>query len=320
MTKANKLGTAYFQITDTTDKAAEARIFSAVVSHMSAHDLVPTFMLYPAYNSIAMGVEVSELVTNSQRPERLIIAVNYAPPDKKGGTKDNIRNDFFCAVLVDGTIVCGTSNGFEFSYIKPKIKEFYRLMNTNHLLSQFRSLEVLPQHAILFSLPEERKRLIKEKKLKRVKNIDKIIPFVPDVTHVMEVDNFGNVKIILSESDKALLKRKAEKRQPIYFAFGKASLEIGKNRIKFRKSHEAVAADSFFALPMGTNVLAARSSSVLVDGEDVPVIASLRARPGETRPGYIRDKRLTVGAPVNLSASIPKKRAKPLKATLSFGT
>ena len=341
MTANNNFGTAYFQITDTTDDAAKAKIFSAVVRHMSAHDMMPNFMLYPAYNSIAMGVEVSELVTNSQRPERLIIAVNYAPPDKKEGTKDNIRNDFFFAVLDDSTTVCGTSNGFEFSYIKPRIKEFYRLTNTNHLLSQFRSLEVLPEHAVLFSIPEERERLKREKKLKRVENIDDIIPFVPDVSHVMEVDNFGNVKICLSENDKKLLEgrllnfetggmsreARAKRRSSIYFAFGDAALEVGENNIRFGRFSKALAARTFFAVPMGENVLAARSSSVFVDGRDVPVIASVRSRPGATRPEYFKykdkdgndcEKTPQVGAPVFLYWKNPKKMP-PGALRLSLG-
>ncbi len=332
MTASNNFGTAYYQVTDTTDRAAEIKIHSAVVKHMSAQNLAPNFMLFPAYNSIAAGVEVSEIVTNSQRPERLIVAVNYAPPDKKEGTKDNIRNDFFCADLGKGVVVCGTSNGFEFSYIKPLIQNLYRLTNTNHLLSQFRSLEVLPQHAVLFSDPDKRDRLVAERKLERIENIGEIVPSIPDVTHVMEVDNFGNIKIILSKNDEALLKRRlltsedrkmpleerAKRTRAIYFAFGEAAIQVGKNDIKFGKFHKALAARTFFAVPLGTSVLAARSSSRLADGRDVPVIANVRLRPGETLPEFAKEGKLpVVGAPVFLVGQKP--RGLPASFRLSLG-
>lgn len=292
-------GTIYYQVTDTTDDGAKAKLTSAVVKHMSAQGMAPNFMLFPARNSIAVGVEVSELVTNSERPARLIVGANYAPPDKKEGTKNNVRNDFFCAKLKGDAFVCGTSNGFEFSYIKPEIEEFYRLTNTNHLHSQFRSLEVLPKHAILFSVPTQRARLLAEGHLERIKNIDSIVPPPPDMTHVLEVDNFGNVKLVPSPTDRVLIDRLAKERSPLYVSFGKASLEVGGRNVAHSKPYEIVAAEAFFDCPEGTNILAARSSSRLVGGEAVPMLATLRACPAETQPDYQKDLPV-VGAPVKL--------------------
>jgi hypothetical protein len=298
----------YYQITDTTDQNAKNKIHGAVVRHMSALRMVPNFSLIPAYNSQTIGTTISELVTNTERPKRMIIAGNFAPPDNKAGTKDNARNDFFCAELGDGIVVCGTCNGTEFSYIKPMIKKFYRLTNTNHLKSQFRSLQVLPKHAILFSNLRERKKLIRDGKLELIEDVDSFIPSVPKPKHVMEVDNFGNVKLCLSPEDRKLVEELAAKKASVYFAFGKAAIEATGIGVKAEVGpyYEATAADTLFAAPWNTNVLGARSSSTLVDGQNVPVVATIRPRPGETRPVFDADLP-PVGAEVFLTATRPER-------------
>jgi hypothetical protein len=302
------LRTFHRWITDTTDSDAEDKIRAAVIEHSGKLNRVGHFSLRPAYNSIAVGAAASETVTNSQRPKRLVVGVNYAPPDRPEGTHNNVRNDFFCAKLGGKTFVCGTSNGFEFSYLKPRIKKLWRLTKTNHLGSQFRSLEVLPEHAILFSNREKRDLLITQGHLERVRNVDDIVHSVPDVTHVFEVDNFGNVKLFISKDDRALLESRIEKKEKIWFAFSKTAIEVGKDSrdVKFGKYYEAAAAPTLFAAPLGTNVIGGRSSSTLVEGESVPVIATIRARPGETRPKYQKDLP-KVGAIVSLVGTRPQR-------------
>ncbi|MFA5041411.1 MAG: hypothetical protein WC464_07245 [Bdellovibrionales bacterium] len=309
MAKNIAYGSFYCQVTDTTDDAARAKIHSAVVRHMSAQNMAPNFMLYPALHSAAAGAEVSELVMNGQRPEKLIVAVNNAPPDSEKGTKDNVRNDFFCADLGKDCYVCGTNNRLEFSYVRPLIKKFYRLTNTNHKQSQFRSLEVLPEHAVLFSIPEERDRLIDEGKLERVKNIRTAIPPVPDVTHVFEVDNFGNVKLYVSKAGRALLKKCAKSQEPLYFAFSSASIENTACFVQYENFDKANVTEAFFDPPLDTNVIALRSSSTLAGGVNVPVLAHVRSDPGRTAPRYyfLEKKMPAVGSPVCLTEKRPKK-------------
>lgn len=304
LTSRNQLdfGTLYTQVTDTTDEDAKEKIHSAVVRHTSHFNILPNFAFLAAENSILAGTKASELVTNSQRPERLIVGVNYAPPDRAEGTKDNIRNDFYCADLGNKTFVCGTSNGLEFSYIKPLIKDFFRLTTTNALHSQFRSLEVLPEHAIRFSIPKERQKLIASGALEFVKNIDAVVPSVPDVTHVFQVDNFKNVKLFLSNESRRLLEKLAQTRADLQFSFGTCGIELNGNARAAVKSngYKAIAAKTLFAAPLGTNVVAWKSSSVLCGGREVPCIATIRDLPGQTEPSYLRDIP-SVGFPVFLT-------------------
>ena len=296
--------THIYHITDTYDKRASGKIDGAYTKHRGAIGIVNAgYTLTPIDNSIDGGITVSEFITNSQRPDRLIIAVNYAPPDNKKGTADNHRRDFFCAELRSGDVVCGTVNGYEFSYIKPEITQLFRLTNTNNG-SQFRSLEVLTQHTLLFSEPEHRSRLIATGILERFEDIDAIIPNVPDTTHVHEIDNFQNVKLIPSIADLAAL-RQWEWRD-VDFGFGEASIEIESPNKRARHDYKGIVAPTLFAAPEGTNVVALRSSSRRLNFEtNVPIIATIRQRPAETDPTYTPP---TVGAPVWLRRHDPSLR------------
>jgi hypothetical protein len=309
--KEKDMGTPYqsihiYHISDTFDKRASGKVDGAYTKHKAAlgiRDAGYTFT--PTVNSIDAGISVSEFFTNSQRPDRLIVAVNYAPPDNKKGTVDNRRKDFFCAALRNGDVVCGTVNGYEFSYIKPEIDQLFQLTNTNSGKSPFRSLEILPQHTLLFSEPEHRARLTQDGILKRCEDIDAIIRSVPDTTHVHEIDNFWNVKLFPSLVDLALLRDLQGK--SIQFSFGQASIEVDAslkksflsqlsqplNRalqnlgIGLPKGGVGIVVPTLFAAPEGTNVVALKSSSKLLGGEsNVPIIATIRQRPAETRPAY----------------------------------
>src|ERR1700722_16451304 len=152
--------THIYHITDTFDHRARGKIDGAYSKYRGKIGLRDAgYSFIPAVNTIDIGISVSEFILNSQRPDRLILSVNCAPPDKTKGTINNARNDFFCARLKNDVVLCGTSNGYEFSYVRDDIQELYRLTNTNSLGSQFRSLEILPEHALLFSKPEWRCRL-----------------------------------------------------------------------------------------------------------------------------------------------------------------
>ncbi len=298
------ISTHIYHITDTYDKRASGKIDGAYTKHRGTIGMVNAgYTLTPIDNSIDGGITVSEFFTSSQRPDRLIIAVNYAPPDNKKGTTDNHRRDFFCAELRSGDVVCGTVNGYEFSYIKPEIKQLFRLTNTNNG-SQFRSLEVLPQHTLLFSDLEHRNRLIATGILERFDNIDAVIPNVPDTTHVHEIDNFQNVKLIPSIADLIALRQ--SEGQDVDFGFGDASIEAARANKHPRHDYHGLVAPTLFAAPEGTNVVALRSSSRRLGFEtNVPIIATIRQRPAETNPAYTPP---TVGAPVWLRRRDPSLR------------
>ena len=278
-------------ITDTTDRNAVLKVKSA---YSRAKGIVglryADVDVAPAPNTLDIGIVTSELYTNTQRPDRLIIAVNCAPPDKKGGTTNNHRNDFFCATLKNDAVVCGTSNGFEFSYVQDEITSLYRLTNTNSKGSQFRSLEILPEHTLLFSDIRHRERLISAGILERVEDIGSVVRSAPTSTHVIEVDNFKNVKLAPSIKDLEFLR--AHEGKGVVFHFTQTANELAKPKKTRSKvtsiSHgaEAVVAATLFAAPTGTNVIALKSSSRLTGDRHVPIIATIRDRPAEVQPNY----------------------------------
>ncbi|MDD3030616.1 MAG: hypothetical protein PHS57_10155 [Alphaproteobacteria bacterium] len=302
---------AYYHVTDTTDPGAMAKLHGAAVTHLAKANIAQNAMILSAPNTLAVAAQVSELITNTQRPQKLIIAVNNAGPDRAEGAKDNHRTEFFCAVLDDDSVVCGTSNGYEFSLIKPLITEFYTLTNTNHLDSQFRSLEVLPEHAVLFSSPRERKRMLKKGLLDPMLPSDAIIPDPPKVSWVYEVDNFGNVKFLPSDEAVSVLQHACARQECVAISFNAASIDVeeqtnGSQRLEsktspFRPVFNAKPVETFFDAPLGSTIVARRSSSVLTNGRNIPMIATLRKNPGETPPLYPTPR---VGAKVRVMRPI----------------
>lgn len=300
------VATQIVQITDTTDRNAELKILGAYTKHKGLNGIHGDVVVKPAADTLDIGAAVSEMVTNKERPERLIIAVNSAPPDKKDGTKDNARRGFYFADLGNGVTVGGTSNGLEFSYIRPLVTELYELTTTNSKGSQFRSLEILPEAALQFSDPAKRAELIANGTLKKV-DPDSVIPPVPQQTHVIEVDNFRNAKLWVTEADRAKLKAAATNKEKIRVEFARYSVELLAAKLikrpelkksKKLKPFKARATPTLFEAPLGTNLIALSSSSRRVDGVDVPIIATIREYPAKTKPRYPIPR---VGAAVTLA-------------------
>ncbi len=277
--------THIIQITDTMDDGAKLKIRSAYARILGQAGLRGGMVdLCAASSTLKIGVMASELVFNTMRPDRLLLALNCAPPDKKDGTRDNRRNNFFFAQLRGNIFAGGTVNGFEFSYIRDEIEALYELSTTNNG-SQFRSLEILPEHIVRFSLDDQRRALIESGALVPVKNddIEKIIPSVPDRSHVIEVDNFHNVKLFVSRHDR----EKMEKAKAVKIAFGSESIEFDPSDTPFQViSFDASVTDSLFAAALGANVLTRRSSSRMAGNKSVPMIATIRQRPAEIKPAY----------------------------------
>jgi hypothetical protein len=298
--------TQIVQITDTTDRNAQLKIQGAYTLHKGRNGIHGDVLVVPAADTLDIGAAVSELITNKERPERLIIAVNSAPPDKKDGTKENARRGFYFADLGDGVTVGGTSNGLELAYIRPLVKDLYELTTTNAKGSQFRSLEVLPEASLQFANPEKRAELIADGTLKKV-NPDSVIPPVPQQTHVIEVDNFRNAKLWVTEADRAKLEAAAAKKEDVRVTFAQYSVELLAAKLIEKPTlgqengltpFNAKATPTLFEAPLGTNLIALRSSSQRVDGGAVPIIATIREHPAKTEPNYPVPR---VGAAVTLA-------------------
>lgn len=299
--------TQIVQITDTTDRNAQLKIQGAYTLHKGRNGVHGDVLVVPATDTLDIGAAVSELVTNKERPDCLIIAVNSAPPDKKDGTKENARRGFYFADLGNGTTIGGTSNGLEFSYIRPLVTDLYELTTTNSKGSQFRSLEILPEASLQFANPAKRAELIANGTLKKV-NPDSVIPPVPQQTHVIEVDNFRNAKLWVTAADHKRLAAAAANKEDVRVTFAEYSVELLAAKLVEKPvaldqqngltPFGAKATPTLFEAPLGTNLIALRSSSQRVDGGDVPIIATIREHPAKTEPNYPVPR---VGAAVTLA-------------------
>jgi hypothetical protein len=279
--------TAIWHVTDTTDDDARMKIQNAytwALGKLGIRDFDYGFR--GATTTLEIGTIVSELLTSQPRPEKMVISVNCAPPDKGGhdGKTTNHRREFFCAELDDGTVISGTLNGYELSYVKNRIKSLYRLTSTNSTNSQFRSKEILPSASLRFSQPSERRKMLRSEELVAA-DIDKEVPTPADETHVFRVDNFGNVGLYLSAADRKKLS--AADGKPVKVSFAMASLEVGGTKANtFYEAFTATVRNVFFSGGNDTLQLVLNSSSLLSNGDNMPMVIDLRAHPAATKPRF----------------------------------
>lgn len=249
-----------------------------------------------ANTTLDIGTTVSKLVNNPTRTSRLIIAANAAPNDNMKGTKDNKRDNFYCALLDDGTVVCGTTGGYEYAYVRDRITAMYELTASNEKKTQFRSRDTLPHYTALFADPVTRKKLLRAKnpdgtlKLKPVK-VDDVVPYPPEESHVYDVDNSGNVKLYLSALDKALIRRAQATGQKVRVEFAVSSLELFKPKTPeeqrpFYEAFDVYVRPSFFDAKDRETILTTRSSTKRSNGDEVEQIAQVRTNHATSPPDF----------------------------------
>jgi hypothetical protein len=154
-----------------------------------------------------------------------------------------------------------------------------------------------------------------------VNDIDKIIRPVPDISHVIEIDSFKNVKFLPSRADRRLL----DQINAAEFGFGltvaplagglvtggqpsqlwiPASVEYdAEKRTSISKYFEAEVHPKFFAGEPGKNIIARESSSRIFGNQSVPMIATIRDLEMLTRtgPNYEIPK---LGQPIGLQLKL----------------
>ncbi|MBU6235627.1 MAG: hypothetical protein KGQ41_07260 [Alphaproteobacteria bacterium] len=261
------------------------------------------------FNTIDVGAKFSELATSAVNPNRLVLAINAAPPSIPGGTGNNERRNFVLGRLKNGVVFGGTWGGHCLSYVKSEIAELYELLDSNNG-SQFRSLEVLPDALLDFKADKiDTARL-------RLVDVAKEVPNVPRHSHAWTIDNFGNVKLFLNDDDKVRLRSLFEAKAkgtdgrrvaPVKFAFGDRSVEFAPAaNAQFEPASSqfaaAALAQKLFCIEIGTNVVSLTSSAKRWNTRgqftDVEQIATLRGEPHKPL-GYTLPK---IGAPVFFGA------------------
>lgn len=203
---------------------------------------------------------------------RQILAVNAAPPKSdKVGQPNNERENMVVGTLKDGTIIGGTIKGYALSYLKDEIAELREVLNTHDVLQhlygdayqdgmrQFRSHYLL-SHLLIDAARQELGAY-------DLATLD-VATDVPDpsrTSHVLTIDNFGNVKLWLSEEDCTRVAEAAQKVNgkdlKCTVAFSRASLEVEEPHFGLFSGIGARMTKTMFSKPVGTNVFSEKSSS-----------------------------------------------------------
>ena len=287
------------QITDCHDTNKEGGLLAASKVELAYSALVenadlPTRLIkvVPAeeFNTIDVGAKFSELVTSSLNPARLIVAINAAPPSlQNGGKTGNDRKNFVLGKLKNGVIFGGTWGGHCLSYVKSQIAEVYELLDSNNG-SQFRSLEVLPEALVAYAAGT-----IDPRRLGPAIDVANEVPNIPDQSHAWTIDNFRNVKLIVSDADKRRLSDvfaqysaakqagQAAERPKVEFTFGDQSVEFGVHDRPTTAFATAALDERMFRGETGSNIFTLTSSARRWNDQgetvDVQQIATLRDQP-----------------------------------------
>lgn len=190
-------------INDCTDEhqggIAPAKIKVAYEGHAAHHGLNlrgVTHIGVAPFNSTDLAYKFADFASTTPYPADVIFALNAAPPINGDGIENNIRREFVLGRLKTGSIFGGTQNAL--SLVRSQISELYVLTDSNNG-DQFRSYKVLPEALVQFATDT-----INRDRLQQIDNPADDIA-VRDTSLVGAVDNFENIKLILSNADRRTL-------------------------------------------------------------------------------------------------------------------
>jgi S-adenosylmethionine hydrolase len=177
----------------------------------------------PAFSTIATGFWTAQYALVNPVPG-MVIYTNTAP--RKDIAVERVENEgerLDYAVLDNGTKIVGVNAGYCFSFVKPHIKEFYRV-NVSNKGSQFRSRDFFPEAVIGLGLDET--KYLGEK-------LDpSMIPDVP-AHRIAWIDGYGNMKTTLRQSEvkfevgKPILVTLGSMKRTAYYSDGSFSVREG---------------------------------------------------------------------------------------------
>jgi len=265
------------------DLGENVKIIGAYLRHLEKlGNVFPIINLVPVQNTVDVGFNLSEAITNPEAAARMILIGNYAPPDNPNGTDNNVRKSFYAAAVEFGgrrVPIVTTLNGFELSYLKSQVSELYEIRSDNG--NQFRSLTLAPRTGVEFSDDTLRQNLVASGAITRLPDLS-AIPDVPDVSHVVHIDNFRNVKIWLSKRHQKLIEETGQNGGKITISFLPESVDPHGTIAAHDTSLGTFSAsprDSFFNAALREIILTTRSSSFYSNDASVPQIAQVRTDP-----------------------------------------
>lgn len=145
----------------------------------------------PPFSTVNTGFWIYQ-VSLTPKIENTYIFSNTAPrKDKKKAQKNNKGEVLMYAKLKNGFEIIGINAGYNFSFIKPFIKDFHHVVAENEG-SQFRSRDKYPQ-SVAKMIGGNKSFIGKEESKSIIPNIPKNL--------VASIDGYGNIKTTISESE-----------------------------------------------------------------------------------------------------------------------
>ena len=138
----------------------------------------------PPFSTVNTGFWIYQVAMTPNIKNTYIFSNTAPRKDKKHARKDNKGEVLMYAKLINGFELVGINAGFNFSFIKPFIKEFNHVVVENEG-SQFRSRDKYPQAVA--------KMIKKDKSFIGVKEDISIIPDAPE-SEIASIDGYGNIK------------------------------------------------------------------------------------------------------------------------------
>lgn len=145
----------------------------------------------PPFSTIATGFWTAQFAFVNPVPG-MMIYTNTAPrKDNRGGRLENEGERLKYVMLDNGVRVVGVNAGFCFSFVKQRIREFYRV-NVENKGSQFRSRDFFPE-AVVGLMHGERTYIGEKRDVS-------IIPDIPE-HRIAWIDGYGNIKTTIRQSE-----------------------------------------------------------------------------------------------------------------------
>lgn len=157
-------------------------------------NLIPNIFIHPhstpPFSTVNTGFWIYQIALTPNLKNTYIFSNTAPRKDKKNAQKNNKGEVLMYAKLKNGFEVIGINAGYNFSFIKPFIKEFHHVVAENEG-SQFRSRDKYPQ-AVAKMINGDKSFIGKSEKLS-------IIPDIP-ASVIASIDGYGNIKTSIPAS------------------------------------------------------------------------------------------------------------------------
>lgn len=158
-------------------------------------NLIPNAYIHPhstpPFSTVNTGFWIYQVALTPNTKNTYIFSNTAPRKDKKKAQKNNKGEILMYAKLKNGFEVIGINAGYNFSFIKPFIKDFHHVEAENEG-SQFRSRDKYPQ-AVAKMINDDKSFIGSKENIKIIPNIPKNL--------IASIDGYGNVKTTVTSSE-----------------------------------------------------------------------------------------------------------------------